>query len=107
MLKNFKVPFKFRNFKEEIDFFFNFRDIRSSFALLLSWFNWTGKMWIIGAGIGVTRGKTGSNAKISVSEDAFITKTGSRIISDSVNWIRVMQAFGREILCMLMNAMSQ
>ena len=26
------------------------------------------------------------------------------IISDFVNWIRVMQAFGREILCMLMYA---
>ena len=54
-------------------------------------------MWIIG----VTRGKTRSNAKLGVSEDAFITKTGLRIISDVVNWI---QAFGREILCMLMYA---
>ena len=50
------------------------------------------------------RGKTGSNAKLSVSQDAFITKTGLRIISDFVNWIRVMQAFGGEILCMLMYA---
>ena len=57
-------------------------------------------MWIIG----VMRGKTRSNAKLSVSEDAFITKTGLRIISDFVNWIRVMQAFGGEILCMLMYA---
>ena len=48
----------------------NFRDISSSFVLLLSWFNLIGKMWIIG----VTRGKTRSNAKLSVSEDAFITK---------------------------------
>ena len=39
-----KTRLKFRNFKEEIDFFFNFRDIRSSFVLLLSWFNWIGKM---------------------------------------------------------------
>ena len=41
--------------EEEIDFFFNFRDISSSFVLLLSWFNWIGKMWIIG----VMRGKPG------------------------------------------------
>ena len=54
-------------------------------------------MWIIG----VRRGKTRSNAKLSVKEDAFITITGLRIMSDFVNWIRVMQAFGREILCML------
>ena len=50
------------------------------------------------------RGKTRSNAKLGVSEDTFITKTGLRIISDFVNWIRVMQAFGGEILCMLMCA---
>ena len=55
-------------------------------------------MWIIG----VMSGKTRSNAKLSVSQDAFTTKTGLRMISDFVNWIRVMQAFGREILCILM-----
>ena len=48
------------------------------------------------------RGKTRSNAKLSVDEDAFITKTGLRIISDFVNCIRVMQAFGGEISFMLM-----
>ena len=47
-------------------------------------------MWIIG----VMRGKTRLN----------ITKTGLRTISDFVNWIRVMQAFGGQILCMLMYA---
>ena len=57
-------------------------------------------MWIIG----VMRGKTRSNAKLSVSEDAFIIKTGLRIMSDFVNWIRIMQAFDGEILCMLMYA---
>ena len=50
------------------------------------------------------KGKTRSNARSSVSEDAFITKTGIRIISDFVNWIRVMHIFGGEILCMLMYA---
>ena len=49
-------------------------------------------MWILG----VTRGKTWSNAKLNLSEDAFIIKTGLRIMYDFVNWIRVMQAFGRE-----------
>ena len=49
-------------------------------------------MWILG----VTRGKTWSNAKQNLSEDAFIIKTGLRIVSDSVNWIRVMQAFDGE-----------
>ena len=63
---------KFRNFKEEIDFFFNFRDRSSSFVLLLSWLNWIGKMW----NLGVTRGKTWSNAKLNLSEDAFIIETG-------------------------------
>ena len=57
-------------------------------------------MWIIG----VVGGKTRSNAKLGVSEDAFITKTGLRIISDFVNWIRVMKTFDKEILCMLMYA---
>ena len=60
LLKNFKL----RNFKEEIDFFFNFRDISLSFVLLLSWVNWIGKMWISM----VTRGEKG---KLSLSEDAF------------------------------------
>ena len=46
----------------------------------------------------VMRGKTRSNAKLSLSEDAFIIKAGLRIISDFVNWIRVMQAFEGEIL---------
>ena len=46
--------------------------------------------------------KTGSNAKLSIREDAFIIKTGFSIISDFVNWIRVMQAFEGEVLCMLM-----
>ena len=55
-------------------------------------------MWIIG----VMREKTRSNANLSVREDAFITKTSLKIISDFVNWIRVMQAFGEESLCMLM-----
>ena len=49
-------------------------------------------MWIFG----VTKGKTWSNAKLNISEDAFITKTGLRIIYDFVNWIRVVQAFDRE-----------
>ena len=60
-------------------------------------------MWIIG----VMRGKTRSNAKLSLSEYAFIMKTGSRIISEFINWIRVMQAFDREVLCMLMYLISQ
>ena len=60
-------------------------------------------MWIIG----VTRGKPRSNAKLGVGEDAFITKTGSMIISDFVNWIRVMQAFGGEIYVCLCTLMSQ
>ena len=55
-------------------------------------------MWIKG----VMSGKTRSNAKLTLREDAFIIKTGFRIISDFVNWIRVMQAFNGEILCMLM-----
>ena len=55
-------------------------------------------MWIIG----VMRGKTRSNARLSVNQDAFIIKTGFRIISGFVNWICVMQAFEREILRMLM-----
>ena len=50
----------------------NFRDIILSFVLLLSWFNWIGKMWIVEA----MRGKTRSNAKLSVSENAFIIETG-------------------------------
>ena len=54
--------------------------------------------------IGVIRRKTRSNAKLSVSEDAFIIKTGLRIISDFVNWIRVMQAFDEEVVCILMYA---
>ena len=52
--------------------------------------------------IGVMSGKTRSNPKLCVSEDAFIIKAGFRITSDFVNWIRVMQAFDREILCMFM-----
>ena len=67
-----------------------------SFVLLLSWLNWIGKMWIIG----VMRGKTRSNGKLSLSKDALIIKTGLRIISDFVNWIRVMQACEGENLCM-------
>ena len=55
-------------------------------------------MWIIG----VMREKTRSNVKLSLSQDAFIIKTGLRNISDSVNWIRVMQAFEGETFCMLM-----
>ena len=35
------------------------------------------------------RGKTRSNAKLNFSEDAFIIKQVS-IISDFVNWIRIM-----------------
>ena len=66
--------FKFRNFKEEINFFSNFRDISLSFVLLLSWFNWIGKMWRIG----VMRGKTRPDAKLSVSGDDFIIKIGLR-----------------------------
>ena len=54
-------------------------------------------MWIVG----VRRGKT---SQLCVSKDAVITKTGLRTVSDLVNWIRVMQAFGGEILCMLMYA---
>ena len=50
---------------------------------------------------GVMRGKARSNVKLSVREDAFIIKTGLKIISDFVNWIRVMQAFDGEVLCML------
>ena len=56
-------------------------------------------MWITEA----IRGKTRSNAKLTVSQDAFIIKTGLRIISDFVNWICIMQAFEGEILCMLMS----
>ena len=48
------------------------------------------------------REKARSNVKLGVSEDAFITKT-----ADFVNWIHVMQAFGREILCMLMYSNSE
>ena len=73
-LKNFK----FRNFKEEIDFFSNFRDISLSFVLLLSWFNWIGKMWSIGVMKGKTPRKTRPNAKLSVSGDGFIIKIGLR-----------------------------
>ena len=47
-------------------------------------------MWIIG----VMRGKTRPNAKLSVSEDAFIIKSGLRIILGFVNWIRVMPGGG-------------
>ena len=54
--------------------------------------------------IGVMRGKNRSNTELSVSEDAFIIKTGLRSICGFVNWIRVMQAFDEEILCMLMYA---
>ena len=46
--------------------------------------------------------KTRSNTKLSVREDAFIIKTGLRVISGFVNWICVMQAFHEEILCMLL-----
>ena len=34
-----------------------------------------------------------SNAKLNLREGAFTIKTSLRIISDFVNWIRVMQAF--------------
>ena len=57
-------------------------------------------MWIFG----VARGKTWSNAKLNLSEDAFIIKTGLINISDFVNWIRDMQAFDGEFSCMLMYA---
>ena len=40
--------------------------------------------------------KTWSDAKLSLSVDEFIIKTGLRIISDFVIWIRVMQAFDGE-----------
>ena len=36
--------------------------------------------------------KTRSNAKLTLSENAFIIKTGLRIMCDFVNWIRIMQA---------------
>ena len=43
------------------------------------------------------RGKTWSNAKLSLIEDAFkVVIAGLRIIPDIVNWIHVMQAFEGE-----------
>ena len=45
---------------------------------------------------GIMRGKAWSNAKLDHGQDAFIIKTGLRIIPDFVDWIRVMQAFERQ-----------